>query len=161
VLELSRPSLHVIRCCARPSVIDGLSLRRDSGRIAADEILVLVTTSDALRVLAEVVAEVEASNATGIVIDHSDAFLIASLSGLFRQALARLSALELPETGFVQGLVAGVPCKVFVAPDRVHLLAPSTYAHYVRERIFAACSDLGVREGSTSETQSLGPVATV
>lgn len=161
MLELSRPSLRVIRCCARPSVIDGVNLRRDSGRIAADEILVLVPTSDAPRVLAEVVAEVEASDAAGMVIDHSDAFFVATLTGSFRHALARLSALELPETGFVQGLVAGVPCKVFVAADRVHLLPPSTYAHYFSERIFAACSDLGVREGSTSETQSLGPVATV
>ncbi len=155
MLELSRPDFAVIRCCARGAEIDELSRPEVCGRVAPDEILVLAPTSDSERVLAELSTELGRANGSAIVIDHSDAFHLIALSGRAHEALARLSAVPIPSEGFVQGPVAGVPCKVFVTSHEILLLAPSTYGHHVRERIMVACADLEVRERVITKPPSL------
>jgi hypothetical protein len=156
VLELTKASLHVIRCCAQPTAIDRLSAAHDAlARVADNEALLLVAAGDVRRQLASITAEIEITDPSAIVIDHTDAFAVTTLSGSFREAMARVSAIPVPTEGFLQGLVAGVPCKVIVAPGHLHLLAPSTYRDHVRERLFAACADLAVRERSSVEQESV------
>jgi hypothetical protein len=160
VLELTQPDLCVIRLCARPAAIGQLGRSEKSGRIAPDELLLLAPSREAERVLAELSAELERLDPTGIVLDHSDAFVLTTFSDQAREALARLTPIPIPADGFVQGPVAGVPCKVFATPDELLLLAPSTYAHHVRERILTACADLDVRERVVSDTTSLAQATT-
>ena len=155
MLELSRPDLCVIRCCARQVAIDQLTCDEMFGRIAPDELLLLAPSRESGRVLGVLSAELERLDPTGIVIDHSDAFVLTMLSGQGREALARLTAIRIPAAGFAQGPVAGVPCKVFATAGELLLLAPSTYAHHVRGRILSACADLDVRERAFSDTASL------
>jgi hypothetical protein len=152
VLELWRPDLSVIRCCARPAELEDLGRPELYGRIAPDELIVLPPSSDAARVLAEISAELGRLNEAALVIDHSDAFFLIAMSGSAHDALARLSPVPVPADGFVQGPVAGVPCKFFVTSAEILLLAPSTYAHHLRERIRVACADLDVHERASSGT---------
>ena len=159
MLELSRPDLAVVRCCARHAEIDELARPEMCGRIAPDEILVLAPTSDSERVLAELSTELGRANPSAIVIDHSDAFHLIALAGRAHEALARLSPVPIPSEGFVQGPVAGVPCKIFVTSHEILLLAPSTYGHHLRERIMVACADLDVRERAFTEPASLAQAA--
>jgi hypothetical protein len=156
VLELSQPELGVVRCCARPAELDELGRVELCGRVAPDELIVLVPAGDAARVLGEIRADLARVNEAAIVVDHSDAFHFVALAGQAHDALARLSPVPLPAEGFVQGPVAGVPCKLFVTADEILLLAPSTYAHHVRERIHVACADLDVRERSTDAAPVAG-----
>lgn len=161
MLELSRPDLRLIRCCARPSELDELGRAELCGRIAPDELIVIAPAADAQRVFAEIVAELGAVNEAAIVIDHSDAVHMVAMSGRAAEALARLSSVPMPAEGFVQGPVAGVPCKVFVNSEETLLLAPSTYAHHVRERIRVACADLDVYDRTFSEAVSSARATTL
>jgi len=165
VLELSKPSIRLIGCFAQPSVLD--QLHRDHlrtldtvacGRVAPDEFLVLVPTEESARVVEELTDRL-GSDPGAIVLDRSDAFYAITLSGPFRQALARLSACELPDSGFLQGLAAGVACKFFVTDDCLHLLASSTHTTHLRERIFVTCADLGVHEFGSSNVAESAVVA--
>lgn len=160
MLELSRPDVAVIRCCARHVALDELARPEPCGRVAPDELLLLAPSGDAARVLGGLSAQLDDGDAAAIVIDHSDAFCVLSLSGSAQEALARLSPIALPDDGFAQGPVAGVPCKVFVTPDALLLLAPSTYEHHIRERIRVACADLDVREPAVAVTPSLAEATT-
>lgn len=161
MLELLRPSLTAIRCCGRPSALDLLSPRENIlvGRIAPDELLLLVPTREAERLLAEIATELVASDSGALVIDHTDAFEVITISGAIHEAFARLTAIETPDAGFVQGLVADVPCKIFLALDHCHLLAPSTYADHVHERILVTCAELGVRRSTSAEPATLRSAA--
>src|SRR4051794_23054884 len=73
VLELSRPNFRVIRCCGRPKELDGLDRAELCGRIAPDELIVLVGAKSADGVLSEIAAELGAANEAAIVLDHTDA----------------------------------------------------------------------------------------
>jgi hypothetical protein len=156
VLELLQPDLRVLRCCARPAELDGLGRAELCGRVAPDELIVLVPSSEAARVLDEISVDVGRLNESAIVIDHSDAFHLVAIAGQAHDALGRLSPVPMPSDGFVQGPVAGVPCKLFVTADEILLLAPSTYAQHVRERIRVACADLDVRELSIAVAPAAG-----
>lgn len=160
VLELSTTPLRVIRCCGPAATIDRLRHRERwlSGRIAPDELLLLVPASEFDEALGDVAAELETAGA--IVVDHTDAFAITTLSGDFHQAIARLTAISPPKSGFFQGLVAAVACKAILTPDRMYLLAPSTNASHVRERLLVACADLGVRENTEPKAAWPGSGAT-
>ena len=59
-----------------------------------------------------------------------------------RRAFARLSDVELPESGYTQGDVAHVPGRVLVEEERIQLLVPAMWGPYLRERLLA----LGARE---------------
>ncbi len=161
MLELSRPDVAVIRCCARRAALDELARPEPCGRIAPDELLLLAPSGEDTRVLVELSAQLAGSDPSPIVIDHSDAFFVLGLSGSSGEALARLSPIALPDDGFGQGPVAGVPCKVFVTPGKLLLLAPSTYEHHVRERIGVACADLDVRDRALAAAPSLAEATIV
>ncbi len=71
-----------------------------------------------------------------VVRDVSDGWVLHSLDGPgARDALARLSELELPTSGFVQGAVGRIGVRVLVEGDRVDLLVPSMFAAHLRDRI--------------------------
>ena len=143
MLELLDLPLRVLRCSARPSTLtlidDGRWLL---GRIAPDELLLVVPPAEASSTLTRLRGEVAATG--GLAVDHTDAFRIIALSGDVQAVLARLTAIHAPVSGFIQGLIAEVPCKAFLAPDRLLLLAPSTHDEHVRQRVSSACRGLRV-----------------
>jgi hypothetical protein len=68
--------------------------------------------------------------------DVSDAWVALVLDGVDAPAaVARLSELELPVDGWIQGEVAGAAAKVLVAGERVTILVPAMLATHVEDRI--------------------------
>ena len=58
------------------------------------------------------------------------------------QAFARLSELELPDEGFVQGDVTRIGAKIVVTPGRITILVPAMLGAFVEERIRADCAEV-------------------
>ena len=86
---------------------------------------------------------VERVDPDAVVRDVSDGWVLHTLEGTgAREAFARLSELELPGSGFVQGAVARIGVRVLVDGDRVGLLVPSMLAAHLRERIEDECREL-------------------
>jgi sarcosine oxidase gamma subunit len=86
---------------------------------------------------------VEHVDPDAVVRDVSDGWVMHTLQGPgARDAFARLSELELPTSGFVQGAVARIGVRVLVQADRLDLLVPSMLAAHLRERIEDECRDL-------------------
>lgn len=78
-----------------------------------------------------------------IVEDVSDGWAGSELTGDdVHEAFARLSELELPEVGFVQGDVARIGAKVLAAPGRVTILVPAMLGTFVEERIRTDCAEM-------------------
>ncbi|MGZ8663009.1 MAG: hypothetical protein ACXWYI_13135, partial [Actinomycetota bacterium] len=76
-----------------------------------------------------------------IVEDATDGWAGYELAGDdVHEAFARLSELELPEDGFVQGDVARIGAKVLAAPGRVTILVPAMLGAFVEERIRTDCA---------------------
>ena len=68
--------------------------------------------------------------------DVSEAWVALVLEGVDAPAaFARLSELELPDDGWIQGEVAGAAAKVIVAGERITILAPAMLATHVEDRI--------------------------
>ena len=86
---------------------------------------------------------VERIDPDAVVRDVSEGWAMHTIwGGGAREAFARLSELELPASGFVQGAVARIGVRVLVDGDRVDLLVPSMLAAHLRERIEDECGDL-------------------
>ena len=86
---------------------------------------------------------VERVDADAVVRDVSDGWVLHTLEGPgARHAFSRLSELELPTSGFVQGAVARIGVRVLVVGDRVDVLVPSMFSAYLRERIEDECREL-------------------
>lgn len=78
-----------------------------------------------------------------IVEDVTDGWAGSELAGDdVHEAFARLSELELPEVGFVQGDVARIGAKVLAAPGRVTILVPAMLGTFVEERIRTDCAEV-------------------
>jgi hypothetical protein len=78
-----------------------------------------------------------------IVEDVTDGWAASELAGLdVHEAFSRLSELELPENGFVQGDVARIGAKVLTAPDRITILVPAMLGAFIDERIRTDCAEL-------------------
>jgi hypothetical protein len=58
------------------------------------------------------------------------------------EAFARLSELELPGEGFVQGDVARIGAKIVVHPGRITILVPAMLGAFVEERIRTDCAEV-------------------
>jgi hypothetical protein len=150
VLELSRSTTSVVDCLAAPEACDRVAPTGGATacRIAPDEIL-LVSEPGAEAALLGVAAAATASDPDALVVEVTDGWAVWTLAGEeTREVFARLSAIPLPVEGFTQGEVAHVPVKVLSLPDRLHLLVPSMWGDYLRERILAECTDLGVHESA-------------
>jgi sarcosine oxidase gamma subunit len=78
-----------------------------------------------------------------VVLDVSDGWVGHTLEGPgARDALSRMTELELPVSGFVQGEVAQIGVRMLVDGDRIDLLVPSMHADHLRDRIRADCAEL-------------------
>lgn len=101
-----------------------------AGRVAADEVMVTEPIpEDIRRAVAKVDADAMIRDAAEgwaeVVLDGGDA----------RDVFARLSELELPATGFVQGDVARVAARVFVREQRIVLFVPAYWEAHLRRRV--------------------------
>lgn len=68
--------------------------------------------------------------------DVSDAWVALTLEGTDApDVFARISELEPPKEGWIQGEVARAPAKVLIVEDRVTILVPAMLAAHVEERI--------------------------
>lgn len=77
-----------------------------------------------------------------VVEDVSDAWTAFMLEGDdARGAFARVSELELPDTGWAQGEVARAAAKVIVQPGRLTILVPAMLGAHVEERIRADAAE--------------------
>ena len=73
---------------------------------------------------------------SGLVADVSDGWVGLVLEGNDApEVLARISELELPDRGWIQGEVARAAAKVLVEPGRIAVLVPAMLAAHVKERI--------------------------
>jgi sarcosine oxidase gamma subunit len=153
VPELSRTEVAVLACLAAPEAVDALAIPEGATplRTAPDELLLLCGPSEAPAALAAAADAVRALDEDALVLEVSDGWTAFTLAGPdAREAFARLSALELPEHGSLQGDVARVPAKVLAGTERLHLLVPSSWAEHVRERILGLA--LEVREAPEPRT---------
>lgn len=88
-------------------------------------------------------ADVVVDEPGAIVEDVTDGWAGSELAGDdVREAFARLSELELPEVGFVQGDVARIGAKVLAAPGRVTILVPAMLGTFIEERIRTDCAEV-------------------
>jgi sarcosine oxidase gamma subunit len=119
------------------------------GRVAPDELLWLGDPEQAAALEAEGRRQLSGAGERALVVDNSDGWTLFSIIGDGRtDALARLSSLRLPDRGFRQGNVAGVPGKVFVRPGRIDILCTSDVRWYVHERLLHAGADVGLTPGA-------------
>ena len=135
MLELAREAVSVLGVFAEPAALDAL----DAHRIAPDEAMVVGDPGAA--------PDVSVDDPQAVVLDATDGWTTYTLTGDgAREAFARLSALRLPDEGFVQGDVVRVPTRVIVDGERLRILVPAMWGEHVRARILARCANLGVRE---------------
>ncbi|MGA9160459.1 MAG: hypothetical protein WB297_06295 [Actinomycetota bacterium] len=93
--------------------------------------------------VAALVPAVRRSDPDAVVLDVSDGWAAHTLDGPdAREAFTRLSELDLPDRGFVQGEVAGIGVRILVEGNRLDLLVPSALAAHLRGRIEADCAEL-------------------
>jgi len=140
VLELVASPTSLVGVFGEPDALDALD---GVYRIAPDEAMVVGRP--------DTIATIALEDPHVVVLDVTDGWEALTLSGdHVRAAFARLSALRLPDEGFVQGDVARVPARVIVERDRLRILVPAMWAEHLRSRILRRCADLGVRQaGST------------
>ena len=136
--ELRTVSPTVIAVLASADAIDALSVPDDATmcRVAPREALVIggsgLSANDV--VLGEQGAMVE---------DVTDGWAASELTGNdVHEVFSRLSELELPENGFVQGDVARIGAKILTAPDRITILVPAMLGAFIEERIRTDCAEL-------------------
>lgn len=78
-----------------------------------------------------------------LVMEVSDGWEVVVLEGpSAREAFARLSELELPAQGFVQGEVVRIGARVIVHEDRIDMLVPAMLGQHVRDRVRTDCAGL-------------------
>lgn len=124
------PDVHLTGCFASGEALDALAVPDGTVacRVAPDE-LMLIGDADSV---ADAVSEADPD---AVVLDLTDGWCVGECS---REAFSRLSEIELPAEGFVQGDVAHVPARVIAEPDRILLFVPAMYENYLRGRIEAA-----------------------
>ncbi len=75
--------------------------------------------------------------------DVTDGWAAFELAGAdAAEAFARLSELELPPDGFVQGEVARIGAKLIVEPGRLTILVPAMLGAFLEERIRTDCAEV-------------------
>lgn len=132
--ELREAAVRVIGVFASRDACDRIP---DAFRVAPDEAMVLGEPPEDLE------ASVLALDPDALVLDVSEGWSLLELRGSdAREAFARISELELPERGFVQGEVARVGVRVLVQDDRLRVLVPAMWTEHVRERILADAAEL-------------------
>ncbi len=160
MLELRTSNAAVVSCLAAPSVLDGLRPPSAAGcyRVAPGELLVIGPAATRARLTDEATAAVRNEDPGALIVDATDGWSVVTITGSAVQSvLTRLTTVKPPPSrpAFIQAAFAEVPAKAIVLSDALHVLVESTAAHHVRQRVLAACADLGVREIEPAE---LGPL---
>ena len=137
--ELAPVRVSVVLCSASSEALDALVPPGHGARTcrtAPDEALFVSPPEVASDVAREVADRVAALDDDALVLDVSDGWAALGLRGSdARDALAYVSQLELPETGFTQGAVAHVAAKILVDDDALIVLVPAYWRDHVRERL--------------------------
>lgn len=147
--DLVQTHASVVVCAAEPVALDRLASLESASvlRSAPDEMLLVGPPQEIDAIVAAATRLVTDADPDAVVLDATDGWTVWTLSGPGRgDAFTRLSALELPADGWVQGRVAGVPAKVIVASDAIHILFPAMWSEHVRAFVWTTCSDLGVQD---------------
>lgn len=98
-----------------------------AGRVAPDEVFVLGPVAGDLR---QAIRKVDPA---AVIRRADDGWARETVS---RDTFSCLSALELPRSpAYLQGEVAGVPARVFVAEDVVTILVPASFEAHLHRRI--------------------------
>lgn len=137
MLELARTRTDVVSCLAEAAALDALERPRGALpiRVAPDELL-LVGHPGSAPAFEQAAAPLVELDDDAVVMDVTDGWTVWSLAGSqAREAFERLSMLELPTAGVVQGDVARLPVKVVADGDRLHLFVPSSWGAYLHDRI--------------------------
>lgn len=127
--ELRAVSPTVVAVLASAATCDGVAAPAGSTlcRVAPRELL-LIGDLEA--------RDVHLDEPGAIVEDVTDGWAAFELAGDdAAEAFARLSELELPPDGFVQGEVARIGAKILVAPGRLTILVPAMLGAFLEERI--------------------------
>jgi hypothetical protein len=138
VAELRIVSPTVIAVLASPDAIDAM-------RVPGGATTCRVAPREAFVIGGSVVSayDVAVDERGAIVEDVTDGWAGFDLAGDdAHEAFARLSELELPEEGFVQGDVSRIGAKVVVAPGSVMILVPAMLGAFAEERIRIDCAEL-------------------
>jgi sarcosine oxidase gamma subunit len=138
VAELRTSSLPVTSVLASTEACERVAGLRGGCRLGPTEVAIVGDVSSAA--LLQAVRRVDPD---AVVLDVSDGWVAHTLEGPgAREALSRVSELELPVSGFVQGEVARIGVRMLVDGDRIDLLVPSMHAKHLRERIETDCAEL-------------------
>ena len=102
-----------------------------AGRVAADEVFVRGPIAEDLR------AAVRTVDPDALIRDATEGWTELALEGGDARAVfARLSELRLPDGGgYVQGDVARVAARVFVADDAIRLFVRAPWGAYLRRQV--------------------------
>jgi hypothetical protein len=132
VAELRVTEPTVVAVLASTEACDRLAIEgAEAYRIGVEEVMVVGEVTEA-----DVGPLVRANDPGALVIDVSDGWTSLELFGDgARDAFARLSELELPREGFVQGDVLRVAVRVLAGRDGIRLLVPAMWAHHVETRV--------------------------
>lgn len=114
-----------LRIVARTDVLDGLTWPEETVvlRLAPDDVLAL--------------GAVEASEAESGIVEEEHGFVGWWLTPDELEAVTHHVEWTLPETrpALAQGLIAGVPARLWLGPDQTLLLCHRAYAHELIERV--------------------------
>ncbi len=128
----------VLAVLASPEACDHVAGLAGAGRVAPGEVVIVGDVS-----VTAIDRAVRLADPDAIVIAVSDGWAGIVVEGeAARDVFARVSELELPAFGFVQGDVAGTRVRAFVDGDRIELLVPAMVEDHVRARIEAECEEV-------------------
>jgi hypothetical protein len=132
-----------------------------AGRIAPDELVWIGDAEQTGSLEQEANRQLSGAGGRALVVDNSDGWVLFSLLGEGREgALARLSSVRMPDEGFRQGKVAGVPGKLFARRGRIDVLCTSDVRWFVRERLLHAGAGANLSEGTAPASAAVsGAVA--
>jgi sarcosine oxidase gamma subunit len=136
VAELRALSPTVVAVLASAATCDGVAAPADATlcRVAPRELLLIGDVE---------AGDVRVDEPGAIVEDVSDGWAAFELAGDdAAEAFARLSELEFPSEGIVQGEVARIGAKLIVAPGRLTILVPSMLGAFLEERIRTDCAEV-------------------
>jgi glycine cleavage system aminomethyltransferase T len=155
VLEIAPARVAIIRCFGKARVLDGFpSIDAVTARVTADELWLVSSRAAGGELLRRATSYLAGADPDGLVLEHSEAWSVWSLSGAeSRTAFARLADFPLPEgrVAFAQGALAQVPAKILAVGDRLQVIVPVQLGHHLPERVLEACSDLQPKVGDERE----------
>jgi hypothetical protein len=150
VLEICPARAAVIVCIGKAGVLDAIAPGSGAAsfRVAADERWLVGPATIAVELLARTRTQFTTVGLSALAVDMTDGWAVWTISGPGTDEVwARLSENRVPTTrpAFVQGAVAGVPCKAIVLDGRIHFFIPAPVGHHLPHRILEACPDLAPR----------------